>query len=130
MAQICLTVGIPPNYEIRNKNEGRKLEIFCWDESKSDQLRQYTLGCIKALRSYGYNSYWVESCEVLDADESPLPDTLYVAVLCGREYEGRRGGSSWSASRAFVSRDKAKEYADQHESHLRWYWVVGVSKCG
>lgn len=127
---ITLAVSIPSNYHIRSKADGQRLEVFGWDQTKSEGLKQYALAQVKMLRAYGHDSFWFENCEVLDANDSPLPDTLYVVVQCQREYEGRRGGSSWFASRAFVSRDAAKEYAGQHESHLQWHWVVGASKRG
>lgn len=128
---ITVAVSIPSNYHIRNKAEGMRLGIFGWNETESEGLKQSALAKMRTLRAYGHDSFWLEDCEVLDADNnSPLPDTLYIVVQRQREYEGHQGGSSWFASRAFVSRDAAKEYAVQHESHLQWHWVVGVPKCG
>lgn len=118
--RIRVGVSLAGNYKINAKSDGRRLDVHGWDLSESEALKSKTAnGC----RMMYHGNYWFEDCTVVDAD-GELPDTLYVIARCYREWEGVVGGSSWYATEAFVSLDKAREYTERWESKLNWQWIV------
>ncbi|MDO8565031.1 MAG: hypothetical protein Q7R67_00160 [bacterium] len=122
MQNIIVGVSIPDNYQIGSKTEGRRMAVHSWDLTKSERLTTATYG------SRQHSTTWFEDCEVLDA-EGELPEALHILVRCGREWNGSIGGSSWFASEAFVSRERAEEYVAKWESELSWYWIVTTRRC-
>lgn len=118
---INVGVSIPSgSYHISSKSGGRKMAVHGWDLAQSESLASATFG---GSRSLYHGPTWFENCEVLDAN-GELPDTLHIIVQCGREWEGSVGGSSWYATAAFVSRERAEEHVAKWESELSWFWIV------
>lgn len=118
--RIKVGVSIPGDYKIHTKADGRRMEVHGWDATESEALKSCAAsGC----RAMYHGNYWFEDCTVEDAD-GVLPDTLFVIVRCYREWDGVVGGSSWYATEAFVSYDRAREYIERWEAKLNWHWIV------
>ncbi len=118
--KIKVGVSIPGDYKIRAKADGRRMEVHGWDQAESEALKSRAASECRAMYR---GTYWFEDCTVVDADGA-LPETLYVIVRCYREWDGVIGGSSWFATEAFVSHDRAREYTERWESELNWQWIV------
>ncbi len=119
---IKVRVNIPPNnYIINSKADGRRMTVYGWDLTESENL----------VGTKGWIDGWIENCQVLDA-EGALPETLYIVVLCALawcEEKKRTEGHSWYAQKAFVSRERAEEYVTKRDnSRDFWGWVVPVKR--
>ncbi|TSC78730.1 MAG: hypothetical protein G01um101429_686 [Parcubacteria group bacterium Gr01-1014_29] len=120
---IYVAVTLPGDYQCRTRPTYPKLGLHGWTENEKDALTRHldesVLGPVYRNR-FG----WVEECEVNDAGSSvELPDELFVIVRVSKEWDGEIGGTSWFANPAFISEEKAKEYA-KRDTELYWYWAV------
>lgn len=72
---------------------------------------------------------WNYLIEVKDCESGVfLPDTVYVTICCSGFYRGVYGGSSWSAGRAFLSKENALNHIKDMDSEWERWWVIEVHR--
>ena len=115
--QIFVEVTLPRNYQV-NLSGGKpaypKMVIFGWYEEKQEDWGT----CLSGL--HGKNG-WMEMVTVEDSVEGQcLPDEMYVIASTN--------GSSWYASRAFISRESADKATTLGQSSSWASWAVLVKR--
>lgn len=114
--QIFVEVTLPRNYQINlasGKPASPRMVVFGWYEERQE-------GWGRCLGGFHGKNGWMESATVEDFMEGEsLPEELYVIV--------GTNGSSWYASQAFISKEKADKVVQEHSSH--WVsWPVRVTR--